>query len=82
MATQRQGHARTLARTTPARLRLDSLSTAWYRKTHPTFADALALVRLHVWDPLHVSMSPQETDMSNIPRVLLERFTAALCYAA
>jgi hypothetical protein len=27
-------------------------------------------------------MSPQETDMIQIPRVLLERFTEALCYAA
>jgi hypothetical protein len=27
-------------------------------------------------------MSQQETDMIKIPRVLLERFTEALCYAA
>jgi hypothetical protein len=57
-------------------------STAWYRKTHPTFVDAMALVRRHVWDHLHFSMSHQETDMIKIPRVLLERFTEALCYAA
>jgi hypothetical protein len=57
-------------------------STAWYRKTHPTFSDAMALVRRHVWDHLHFSMSQQETDMIKIPRVLLERFTEALCYAA
>ena len=57
-------------------------STAWYRKTHPTFSDAMALVRRHLWDHLHFSMSQQETDMIKIPRVLLERFTEALCYAA
>ena len=57
-------------------------STAWYRKTRPTFSDAMALVRRHLWDHLHFSMSQQETDMIKIPRVLLERFTEALCYAA
>jgi hypothetical protein len=57
-------------------------STAWYRKTRPTFADAMALVRQHVWDHLHFSMSQQETDMIKIPRALFERFTEALCYAA
>ena len=36
-------------------------STAWYRKTHPTFSDAMALVRRHVWDHLHFSMSQQES---------------------
>ena len=57
-------------------------STAWYRKTRPTFSEAMALVRRHLWDHLHFSMSQQETDMIKIPRVLLERFTEALCYAA
>jgi len=57
-------------------------STAWYRKTRPTFSDAMALVRRHLWAHLHFSMSQQETDMMKIPRVLLERFTEALCYAA
>jgi len=57
-------------------------STAWYRKTRPTFSDAMALVRRHLWNHLHFSMSQQETDMIKIPRVLLERFTEALCYAA
>src|SRR5262249_48722074 len=57
-------------------------STAWYRKTHPTFADAIALVRRQLWEHLPFSMSQQETDMIKIPRALLERFTEALCYAA
>ena len=56
--------------------------TAWYRKTRPTFSDAMALVRRHLWNHLPFSLSPQETDMMKIPRVLLERFTEALCYAA
>jgi hypothetical protein len=57
-------------------------STAWYRKTRPTFADAIALVRRQLWDHLHFSMSPQETDMIKIPRELFERFIDAVCYAA
>jgi hypothetical protein len=56
--------------------------TAWYRKTPPTFADAIALVRRQWWEHLPLSMSQQETDMMKIPRALLERFTEALCYAA
>jgi hypothetical protein len=57
-------------------------STAWYRKTRPTFADAIALVRRQLWDHLHFSTSPQETDMIKIPRALFERFIDAMCYAA
>jgi hypothetical protein len=97
--TQRPGNERAMARTTPARLSLDSIMTlnaqwlsekgmtcvrspAWDRKTRPTFADAMALVRRQLWEHLHFSMSQQETDMIKIPRALLERFTEALCYAA
>jgi hypothetical protein len=57
-------------------------STAWYRKTRPTFSDALALVRRQLWDHLHFSMSHQETDMIQMPRALFERFIDAVCYAA
>jgi hypothetical protein len=57
-------------------------STAWYGKTRPTFSDAIALVRRQLWDHIHFSTSQQETDMIKIPRVLLERLTEALCYAA
>jgi hypothetical protein len=57
-------------------------STAWYGKTRPTFSDAIALVRRQLWDHIHFSTSQQETDMIQIPRVLLERLTEALCYAA
>jgi hypothetical protein len=57
-------------------------STAWDGKTRPTFSDAIAWVRQHLWEHLHFSMSQQETDMIQIPRALLERCTEALCYAA
>jgi hypothetical protein len=57
-------------------------STAWYRKTRPTFSDAIALVRRQLWEHLHFSTSQQETDMIKIPRALFERFIDAVCYAA
>ena len=57
-------------------------SAAWYGKTRPTFSDTIALVRRHLWEHIHFSTSPQETDMIQVPRALLERFTEALCYAA
>jgi hypothetical protein len=57
-------------------------STAWYRKTRPTFSDAIALVRRQLWEHLHFSTSQQETDMIKIPRALFERFMDAVCYAA
>jgi hypothetical protein len=99
LETQRQWHARAMARTTPALLRLYSIVTltapqllqkeativrvtAWYANMRPTFADAMALVRRHVWDHIHFSTSPQETDMIQIPRVLFERFIDVVCYAA
>ena len=57
-------------------------STAWYSKTRPTFSDAIAWVRRQLWEHIHFSTSQQETDMVQMPRALLERFTEALCYAA
>ena len=57
-------------------------STAWYGKMRPTFSDAIALVRRELWNHIHFSTSPQEADMIQIPRALLDRFTEALCSAA
>jgi DDE superfamily endonuclease len=57
-------------------------STAWYGKTRPTFADAIAWTRRHLWEHIHFSTSHLETDLIKIPHALLERFTEALCYAA
>jgi len=57
-------------------------NTAWYRKTRPTFSDAIALVRRQLWDHIHFSTSLQETDMIQIPSELFERFMDAVCYAA
>lgn len=56
--------------------------TAWYAKSQPTFADALATVRHYLWQSEHFYTSPTEVDLVKIPRSLLERFTNTLCYAA
>jgi hypothetical protein len=56
-------------------------STAWYRKTRPTFADAMAVVRRQLWEHLHFATALQTTDRIKIPRVLVERFMDAVCYA-
>jgi hypothetical protein len=57
-------------------------STAWYRKTRPTFADAIALVRRQLWEHIHFSTSLQATDMIKIPRELFDHFIDTVCYAA
>ena len=61
---------------------LPARPAAWYAKTLPTFADALALVRQQLW-PVHISyLSPPQADLMTIPRVLFNRFTDTLAYAA
>ncbi len=55
---------------------------AWYRKSHPTFADALALVRKELWAQEAFYGSSADTEMVKVPRAFMERLTDALCYAA
>ena len=57
-------------------------AAAWYRKAHATFSDTIALVRHCLWRQCHFSPSPAEADMVKIPRILYERLTETLCYAA
>jgi len=56
-------------------------SAAWYHKTLPTFADALALVRLRIWRDLTLQMSASDPDVIKLPRQLVERFNDLLAYA-
>ena len=58
--------------------------TAWYHKAHPTFADALALVRKELWTQEQQTFygSPSSTDTVKVPRAFVERLTDAVCYAA
>ena len=55
-------------------------SSAWYCKDLPTFSDALALVRTHIWQSRTFHMSCPEQDMIKVPRILFERFTDLLAY--
>jgi hypothetical protein len=55
---------------------------SWYRKPHPTFSDALALVRREMWAEGTFWGSDREADMVKVPRVFVERLTETLCYAA
>lgn len=61
---------------------LPTRQAAWYNKPVPTFADTLALVRQHLWPVVFSEISPSETDMVKIPRVVFERFATTLAYAA
>jgi hypothetical protein len=56
----------------------------WYHKRHPTFADALALVRKELWAQEQQTFcgSPSATDTIKVPRAFVERLTEAVCYAA
>ena len=54
----------------------------WYRQLLPTFAEAIAVVRQHVWTSTHCYMSPATADMVEIPCALLNRLTDTLCDAA
>jgi hypothetical protein len=54
---------------------------AWYTKATPTFADALALVRSHLWRHAPFSLSHTDSDLIQIPRPLVECLTDTLCYA-
>jgi hypothetical protein len=55
---------------------------AWYHKAHPTFADALALVRKDLWASATFYGLPADTETVKVPRAYMERLTDALCYAA
>ncbi len=70
---------RSMAKSTPAAVR----GAAWYDKRHPTFTDALALVRKELWArEATFSGSAAETDTVKVPREFMERLTDAVCYAA
>jgi hypothetical protein len=55
---------------------------AWYHKRHPTFTDALALVRKELWAGATFHGSSAKSDTIKVPRAYVERLTEAVCYAA
>ena len=68
--------ADTLIKKTACRVR----QTAWYRKTKPTFSDALAWVRKHLWHPF--STSTPHPDRQKPTAGIIERLIdiVLLCY--
>ena len=57
---------------------------AWYhKKRHPTFSDALAVVRKELWaQEMSFCGSAQEVESVKVPRHFVEWLTDAVCYAA
>ncbi len=94
--TQRQWSDSAIARTTPALFGLfsvvtvvahvvgvESRSCAWYDKSAPTFADAIATTRRLLWSSATISpTSSHKLDMVKIPRDFYHRMLDSLCYAA
>ena len=68
-------HQLTLNRPFPVR------SAAWYVKTEPTFSDAIALVRRHLWTNVKFTKSPAPTGFVEIPTSVLHGLVDTLCYA-
>ena len=56
---------------------------AWYDKPSPTFVDAIALVRRHLWLASEgFSLSAASMDMQELPATLYHRMVDSLAYAA
>jgi hypothetical protein len=55
---------------------------AWYHKRHPTFCDALAMVRRELWAQESFYGSPADTETVKVPKAFMQRLTDAICYAA
>jgi DDE superfamily endonuclease len=64
------------------RARMAVLTDSWYRKSHPTFADALAAVRRHIWLETGLLTSRRSREMQKPPPALRRSLAYALCYAA
>ncbi|WKN44219.1 IS701 family transposase [Tunicatimonas pelagia] len=62
--------------------KLPIATTAWYRKKQPTFSDALACVRRHLWRKSNFYMSPKDTDMVKIPKAQLMLWQQTIAWPA
>ena len=58
-------------------------TAAWYDKPSPTFVDAIALVRRHLWmTPEGFSLSATDPDVRELPSTLYHRMVDSLAYSA
>jgi DDE superfamily endonuclease len=95
--TQRQWSDRAIERTTPCLFGLFSLvvvmakvlhpdtlpvrTAAWYAKTEATFSDALAAVRIHLWQSMNSRRSPENPDLFLIDQATLSSLLEVACYS-
>lgn len=56
--------------------------SAWYKKEHPTFSDALAAVRTQIWQQREFYLSEEQEEMIKIPKALFGELTELLARAA
>ena len=54
---------------------------AWYCKSEPTYADAIALLRRHLWTSMKFTNSPTPSAPLAIPSTLFNGLLDAVCYA-
>ena len=71
-----------LADRSVAQCQLPIRQAAGYSKQSPAFSDALAVARHRLWQSMAFHTSPSDTEVAKVPRILLNRLTEALCYAA
>ncbi len=58
-------------------------SAAWYAKSEPTFSDAIALARRHMWRASETfCVSERKPDIVKVPALLFNRLIESLTYAA
>ena len=64
-------------------LEMTPRTAAWYQQPSPTFVDAIALVRRHLWLASEgFSRSPGDPDIQELPTALYHRLVDSLTYAA
>lgn len=56
--------------------------SAWYAKPLPTFSDAIAAVRYHLWRNPTFHMSLFNRHIAKLPRAVFNCFANALCYSS
>ena len=61
---------------------VEAKSSAWYIKRHPTFSDALALVRMQLWQAQKLSTSPSKTEVNNLNEPLIKHLCTMMARAA
>ena len=61
---------------------LTPLTASWYRKSLPTFSDALAAVRRELWKRQHFETSVSNLNIVKIPRTTINALINAASYAA